>query len=93
MNTMNIPGFTAEDSLYKSRTQYSVTAPKFLAAKADIRPQMIRLPPTENCIRGCVCVSPFGCPCCDSLGWPGPFDPFDPTDPFEPLTGNRVPFF
>jgi hypothetical protein len=39
MKTINIPGFTAEDSLYKSRTQYNMSATRFLAAKADIRPQ------------------------------------------------------
>ena len=40
MNTINMPGFTAENSLYISSTQYNMTA-KFLAAKADIRPQEI----------------------------------------------------
>jgi hypothetical protein len=52
MNTMNIPGFTAEDSLYISRTQYHVTATKFLAANADIRPQM-RLRPQRRPWDGC----------------------------------------
>ena len=42
MNTINIPGFTAEDSLYKSRTQYNMSATRFLAAKADLRPQRRR---------------------------------------------------
>jgi hypothetical protein len=37
---MNIPGFTAEGSLYTSRAQYNMTATRFLAAKADIQPQL-----------------------------------------------------
>jgi hypothetical protein len=35
MNTINMPGFTAEDSLYISRIQYNMTATHFLA-KADL---------------------------------------------------------
>ena len=69
MKTMNIPGFTAEDSLYMSRRQYNMTGTKSLAAKADIRPQ-IRRRPSEDCIPGCICVSPINCPCCKSLPWP-----------------------
>ncbi len=88
MNTVNIPGFTAEDSLYISRTQYHMTATRFLGAKVDIQPQ-IRWRPTDDCIPGCVCVSPINCPCCDS--WPWPTDPFDPTDPFR-LTEPTFPF-
>jgi hypothetical protein len=68
MNTMNMPGFTAENSLYRSRKQYNVTATKFLAAKANIRPQ---LRPGLPCDPSCVCVTCFGCPCCKSLcPWP-----------------------
>jgi hypothetical protein len=33
MNAMNIPGFTAEDSLYISRTQYHMTTIKILARR------------------------------------------------------------
>ena len=69
MNTMNMPGFTAENSLYRSRKQYSVTATKFLSSTADIRPQIRRWPP-EDCIPGCICVSPINCPCCNSWPWP-----------------------
>ena len=69
MSTRNIPGFTAEDSLYIGRTQYSTTTFRFLGAKADIRPQ-IRRWPMDDCIPGCVCVSPINCPCCSSIGWP-----------------------
>jgi hypothetical protein len=37
---MNMPGFTGEESLYTSRAQYITTATGFLAAKAEIRPQL-----------------------------------------------------
>ena len=73
MDTMHMPGFTAEDALYQSRRQYHMTATQFGAAKADMRPQ-IRLWPLEDCIPGCVCVSPIGCPCCKSWPWPQPMD-------------------
>jgi hypothetical protein len=43
---MNMPGFTGEESLYTSRAQYNITATGFLAAKADIRPQ---LPVSSEC--------------------------------------------
>jgi hypothetical protein len=69
MRTMNIPGFTAEDSLYISRKQYSVTTTKFLAAKGDIQPQL-RRSPSEDKTSGCVCVSPINCPCDKPRPWP-----------------------
>ena len=76
MNTMSMPGFTAEDSLYRSRTQYTLIASKFLGAKADIRPQLPRLPwpwpGPKNCVPGCYCVIAEGCPCCKSWPWPWP---------------------
>ena len=75
MNTINMPGFTAEDSLYISRTQYNnMTATQFLAAKAHIQPQMRLRPqrrPWDGCDPSCVCVTCEGCPCCKSLcPWP-----------------------
>jgi len=79
MSTRNIPGFTAEDSLYIGSTQYSTTTYRFLGAKAEIQPQ-IRRRPTDGCIPGCICVSPINCPCCGSIDWPQ-----WPTDPTWPL--------
>jgi hypothetical protein len=70
---MSMPAFTAEASLYKSRTQYNMSVSRFLAAKADIQPQL-RLRPPKDCIPGCVCVSPINCPCCKSWPWPQPMD-------------------
>ena len=40
MNRMNMPGFTGEESLYASRAHYSMTAARFSASKAEIRPQL-----------------------------------------------------
>ena len=45
MNRMNMPGFTGEESLYRSRAQYNTTATGFLASKAEIRPQL-----SDECI-------------------------------------------
>ncbi len=73
---MRMPGFTAEASVYISRTRYNMTATKFFAVRAGIRPQIRPWPP-EDCIPGCICVSPINCPCCKSiwpLPWPGPKD-------------------
>ena len=39
MKTVDIPGFTAERSVYVSRAQYNVTATNFSVAMAEIRPQ------------------------------------------------------
>lgn len=73
MNAKNMPGFTAEASLYTSGTQYNMNATRFKKAGADIRPQL-RPWPKDWCIPGCVCVSPINCPCCDSIGWPWPME-------------------
>jgi hypothetical protein len=73
MNAMTSPGFTAEHSLYRSRTQYKVAVTNYLAGKADIRPQILRWP-RDGCIPGCICVSPINCPCCQSWPWPQPMD-------------------
>jgi len=43
---MNMPGFTAESSLYRTSTQYNVAATKLLVAGANILPQ-IRLWPKD----------------------------------------------
>jgi hypothetical protein len=37
---MNMPGFTAENSLYISRAQYNAGGTTFLAANAEIVPQI-----------------------------------------------------
>jgi hypothetical protein len=65
-----LPGFTADQSVYQSQNQYRAGAVQ--AATAGIRPQLRRWP-AEDCIPGCICVSPFDCPCCDSLPWPLPW--------------------
>ena len=76
MSTMNIPGFTAEHSLYRHRRHYRMAATALSADRSGILPQLRRRTP-DDCIPGCICVSPINCPCCDSLGWPGPKGPKD----------------
>jgi hypothetical protein len=92
---MNIPGFTAEASLAKTIGRYTLVPIRATGAfgRALIPQQIRRLgTPNQPCIPGCICVSPFGCPCCDSIGWPWPTTgPFDPTDPFR-STGPTFPF-
>jgi hypothetical protein len=69
---MNIPGFTAEASLYKTSTQYNMAATTFLTAEPNIRPQIWRWP-YGGCIPNCICVGPDACPCCGSIpprSWP-----------------------
>ena len=41
---MNTPGFTAEDSLYISSVRYNMTGSRFLAANAEIMPQLVSCP-------------------------------------------------
>ena len=72
MKTMNMPGFTAEASLYAVRTKYRMASAGFFAANGNIQPQLRRTP--GDCIPGCICVSPIDCPCCDSWPWPWPQD-------------------
>jgi len=40
---MNIPGFTAEGSLYRSGAQYNLTATRFLASKTNVEPQLSKV--------------------------------------------------
>jgi hypothetical protein len=40
MNAMNLPGFTAEVSLYKTRAQYRKNTSKLVRAEANIFPQL-----------------------------------------------------
>ncbi len=80
---MNIPEFTAEASLVKSGRRYAFVPGRAIGAFGLVIPQLPRLSGTKKpCIRGCVCVSPIGCPCCDSLDLPFPF----------PTTGTTFPF-
>jgi len=67
MITINIPGFTADASLYSGST-YSIRVAARFATTGEVRPQLRREP--EDCIPGCVCVSPIDCPCCDVVGRP-----------------------
>jgi hypothetical protein len=76
----NLPGFSAEDSLYISTTHYNVST-EMVATNVKVQPQLRPWPkPPGSCIPNCVCVSPIDCPCCTSMGWPWPV-PEEPTWP------------
>jgi hypothetical protein len=64
---MNMPGFTAEDSLYTSKNQYSFLITKSLATAQAIQPQLHFQRPRDRCIPGCICTWDGDCPCCDSI--------------------------
>jgi hypothetical protein len=69
---MNMPGFTAEFSISGTNNYYGRSAYTHAvnAIARDINPQ---LELARTCIPGCVCFSPFGCPCCYSIiRWPFP---------------------
>jgi len=78
MNTSHLPGFTAEDALYVSAKAYNAAGLR-AAAPSGLQPQLRRRPPNDDCIPGCVCVSPINCPCCSSMPWPWPWPGPDPT--------------
>jgi len=66
------PGFTAEIALGRGSRPYS-SRHKGGHATPQVVPQFSRLGrPTGECIPGCICVSPFGCPCCKSILEPFP---------------------
>lgn len=77
---MNLPGFTVEASLAKSGGRYAFVPGLATGTFGRAIPQLRRLDePKEPCIRGCICVSPIGCPCCDSLE-PSPTGSLELTD-------------
>jgi hypothetical protein len=83
MNKGNLPGFTADDAVYASRTTYNAASLR-AATHSDLLPQLRRWP-KDDCIPGCICVSPINCPCCNSWWpWPGP-GPTIPTEPTWPF--------
>jgi hypothetical protein len=73
---MTALGFTADVTLYKASGRYRVTVGPASGFYAEqVRPQLsIRRNGADGCIPGCICVSPIGCPCCDSL-FPTPISP------------------
>jgi hypothetical protein len=81
MSNRRIPGYTAETSIYSSAMQYRV-GPKEAPTPSVLQPQLRRRP-KDDCIPGCICVSPINCPCCDSWWpFPGPTAPVEPSGPF-----------
>jgi hypothetical protein len=66
---MSAPGFTASIALYKTSGRYRVAAGRVSGLYAEqVHPQLyVRRNGAGECIPGCICVSPIGCPCCDDL--------------------------
>jgi len=71
---MNMPGFTAEEAVKRGSINYTAAIYRTGSANAAIQPQLMKLL-NSNCIRGCVCVSPINCPCCESMDPPPPTFP------------------
>ena len=61
MNTINIPGFTADASFYRSSARYQVGAMlPSLRQGGEVLPQRIRC----NIFGDCCFTTPFGITCC-----------------------------
>ena len=73
MQSTRMPGFTAEAAHYPSATSYGSRAARPEAS--GVLPSLVA-PGPGRCIPGCICVTPEGCPCCDSI--------------FKPPWGRRV---
>jgi hypothetical protein len=58
---MPMPGFAGESSLQKSGNYYNH------ARSATPRRPTARIIEPAACIRGCICVTEEGCPCCANL--------------------------
>jgi hypothetical protein len=87
MGAFSTPGFTAEAALSAHSTRY-VTNSRAKSSRAVVIEPQIRRNPDSGCIEGCVCVSPDGCPCCYSLGWPYPLPPIS-ADLVQNIIGQR----
>jgi hypothetical protein len=65
MNTVNMPGFTATATLYRTSGHYGITPAQTIRAyEIAVIAQSRRVP---ECNRNCICRSPFDCPCCESI--------------------------
>lgn len=83
MNAMNMPGFTAENSLSKTSERYRLVTNRIAGTSGQgIIPQQDFLPPTEDffrcspCIRGrqfCCPPPGFGAPCFVRRCWGLPY--------------------
>ena len=65
MNTVNMPGFTATASLYRTSGHYGLTPARTIRAHGGTVIAQLRRQP--ECNRNCICVSPFDCPCCQTI--------------------------
>jgi hypothetical protein len=65
MQSTHMPGFTAEAAYYRSGNSYRAAAGRTGPADSGVVPSLVS--PNRRCIQGCICVTPEGCPCCDSI--------------------------
>jgi len=67
MESTRMPGFTAQAADYPSGNSYrSISASTGTTAASGVFPSLVA-PPRRGCIPGCICVTPEGCPCCESI--------------------------
>lgn len=67
MESTRMPGFTAEAADYASGNSYRSTFGRTgTTAVSGVTPSLVA-PDGGRCIPGCICVTPEGCPCCDSI--------------------------
>src|SRR5438552_719030 len=76
---MKVPGFTAEATVYATDRSYRMIA-RIPGSNGTpgVSPSLIgSRVPGRDCIQGCICVQPEGCPCCESIwkawNWQRPF--------------------
>lgn len=64
----NLPGFTAGSAVYAARRSYRIGARSSSSSDSSgVVPSIGRAGRGRDCIPGCICVTPEGCPCCDTI--------------------------
>lgn len=71
---VRLPGFTAEFSLNGRRHYVALERPSGFGVEGKVSTTVVpqlRIWQPGDCIPGCVCVRPEGCPCCGyEMPWP-----------------------
>lgn len=66
MQSTRMPGFTADAGDYPSGNSYrSMSAGAGPTTTSGVFTSFVS--PRGRCIQGCICVTPEGCPCCESI--------------------------
>jgi hypothetical protein len=85
MRLARLPGFTAEAAIVAGQTQhYRGVHSGAMRVDQPITAEILRpWRPKPDCNPNCVCVSPYGCPCCvgPGPGWPYSSMPWDNSMP------------